>query len=84
MQNGILFLEKQREWGNYMENIIWLILFFLWLPLLWGHWKKWKWFCDMAGTRKKKYKKLYRNLAMKVVMAIIVCVECLIMAIVRK
>lgn len=67
-----------------MENIIWLILFFLWLPLLWTYWKKWKWFCDMAGIRKKKYNKLHRNLLIRVVMTSIMSIECLILAIVRK
>lgn len=67
-----------------MENIIWLILFFLWLPLLWGHWKKWKWFCELAGRRKKKYKKLYRKLSINVIWTSIVCVECFVLALVTK
>lgn len=67
-----------------MENIIWMILFFLWLPLLWVHWKKWKWFSNMAGIRKKKYNKLHRNLLIRVVVTSIMSIECLILAMVCK
>ena len=67
-----------------MEHIIWLLLFFLHLPLLSVHWKKWKCFSELAGERKKKYKKLYRKLLMNVDWTSIVCIECLILSIVHK
>lgn len=37
-----------------MENIIWLMLFFLHLPLLSVRWKKWKCFSELAGERNIK------------------------------
>ena len=67
-----------------MEHIIWLLVFLLCLPLLRVHWKKWKWFRELAGNRKKKYKKLYRKILINVVWILIVCIECLILSIVHK